>query len=174
VLIDLPSAPLDELGTVIVLQVEDTPQVDPPRLHQQADGTLRLDYVHAVTAGRAVKRYNRRGGFHISKWTAPEDTVTWHVELESPGTFEVSIVYSAREEWAGREYAVSAADEVLVGCVEASDGWHIYHSTRLGTLTFAQPGHHTVRIAPLTPGKEDLMYLRALDLRSLSPEQITG
>jgi alpha-L-fucosidase len=170
VLVDLPPAPLDELGTVIVLHLEGTPQVDPPRVHPQADGTLRLDYVHAVTAGRAVKRYNRRGGFHISKWTAPEDAVTWHLELESPGTFEVNIVYSAREAWAGRKYAVSAADEVLAGHVEASEGWHIYQTTCLGTLSFAQPGHHTLCIAPRVAGEEDLMYLRALELRPVSQD----
>jgi alpha-L-fucosidase len=172
--IDLPPGPLDELDTVIVARLDPAslvnarPNVDPPVVHPQEEGTLCLDYVSAQTAGRATKRYNRRGGFHISKWTAPEDRVTWHLELDAPGAYEVQVVYSAREAWAGREYVISAAGQALVGRVEASGGWHIYRARGLGTLTFDRAGRYTLRIAPRAAGEEDLMYLRAVELRRAS------
>jgi hypothetical protein len=79
----------------------------------------------------------------------------------------VQVVYSAREAWAGRPFVVSAAGQTLVGCVEASGGWHIYRAQGLGTLTFDRAGRYALRIAPRTAGEEDLMYLRAVELVKL-------
>ena len=49
----------------------------------------------AVTGGNAVKRFNRKGEFHISKWARPQDKVTWYLEAARPGSFEVEISYAA-------------------------------------------------------------------------------
>ena len=45
----------------------------PPIVTQGSDSPFELDYLKAVTAGRAVKRFNRAGKFHVSKWTGPHN-----------------------------------------------------------------------------------------------------
>ena len=73
--ITVPESPLDPVNTVVAVNLEATPRVDPPVVSQATDGTIVLDYIRAITGGRTVKRFNRKGEFHVSKWTAPEDTI---------------------------------------------------------------------------------------------------
>jgi alpha-L-fucosidase len=164
VYVTLPDAPLDEVDTVIAVRIEGAPDVDPPVVAQDEGGTLLLDYVPAITSGKTVKRFNRRGRFHISKWTGPEDAVTWHLDVVQPGTFAVQIAYAAQEEWAGREYVLSLGDEQLVGRVEHTGDWYEYQTFDLETVTLAAPGRHTLRIAPRTHEGTDLMYLQSVQL----------
>ena len=51
---------------MIAVRIEGAPNVDPPVVAQDEDGTLLLDYVPAITSGKTAKRFNRRGRFHIS------------------------------------------------------------------------------------------------------------
>jgi alpha-L-fucosidase len=162
--LELPAAPLDEVDTVIAMQIEGPPDVEPPVVRQEEDGTVLLDYVHAITAGKTVKRFNRRGRFHISKWTGPSDTITWHLDVVEPGTFVVRITFAAQQEWAGREYVVSIGPAQLVGRVEHTGDWYAYQTFDIGTITLADAARYTLRIAPRSGSTEDLMYFQSLQL----------
>jgi len=59
--IRLPEQPLDADDTVIVLEIDGAPEVDPPVVVQHGGSAVKLDYLTAVTSGRAVKRFNRVG-----------------------------------------------------------------------------------------------------------------
>ena len=169
VCVSVPSArPVDEPDTVIVLEIAGAPEVDPPVVGQGGEGTMLLDYVHALTSGRAIKRFNRKGRFYISKWTDPEDTVTWHLDVTSPGTFEVSVTYSAREEWLGKEYVVSVGAERLTAQVEHTGDWYEYKTFEIGTVDLPEPGRYTLQICPASPSMEDVMYLRSVQLERVS------
>ena len=162
--VSVPSAPLDDVDTVIVLQVEGAPDAEPPVVTQGQDGTALLDYVHAITGGKTVRRFNRRGGFHISKWTEPEDTASWHLDVVNPGTFQVRITYAAQEEWAGREYVVGVGSQQLVGLVEHTGDWYTYKTLDVGTITLASPARYTFKMGPRSASTEYLMYFTAIEL----------
>ena len=160
----VPAAPLDQVDTVVVLRVEGAPDVEPPVIKQGEDGRALLDYVHAITGGKTVKRFNRRGGFHISKWTEPTDTASWHLALADPGTFKVSITYAAQEEWAGREYVVSVGAEQLVCSTRHTGDWYTYKTLEVGTVTLPDRARYTLRMGPRSGSTEDLMYFRSIEL----------
>ena len=57
----LPGGPLDEEDTVVVLELAGEPEVDPPGVVQKGKSLISLDYVTAVTAGKAMKRHTPYG-----------------------------------------------------------------------------------------------------------------
>lgn len=160
----LPARPLDDDDTVIVLDVEGVPQVEPPVVAQQDGVAVELDYLTAVTAGKAVKRFNRSGRFHISKWTGPGDTVSWRVGFSRPGSYRVRIEYAAQPGWAGQRFRVSLGRESVTGTVVHTGGWYEYKSFDLGTVSVSTPGEHTLRIAPEAAADHYLMYFKSLRL----------
>lgn len=165
--ISLSSSPLDDADTVIAVDLAAAPKVDPPVVTLQ-DGVLRMDYMKANTAGRAVKRYNRRGAFHISKWTGPADTATWYVRVPKAGTYSVRVRYAARPEWVGGTYSIAIADKSVSGSVEATGDWYEYRDFDLGKIDIPAAGRRIVTIRPAAELGHYLMYFEALELSPVS------
>ncbi len=67
------------------MEISGQPQVEPPVMTQGSDSSFELDYLKAMTEGRAVKRFNRVGKFRISQWAKPEDSIH-SLGLEVPVT----------------------------------------------------------------------------------------
>ena len=86
-------------------------EVDPPVVRQKDNSPIKLDYVTAVTAGKATKRHTRGGGYYISGWDDPQDSVTWLMKIGQPGRYQVWITYSAQKEYEGAKYRVSVGSE---------------------------------------------------------------
>ena len=157
-----PSAP-DDIDTVVAVDLAAAPRVDPPVVTMK-DGALRLDYMKALTAGKTVKRYNRRGGFHISKWTGPGDTAAWYVRVPKAGVYNVRIRYAARPEWAGGAFTISVGGKPVTGTVEATGDWYEYRDFDLGEVEIGGAGRRTVTVKPSAELGHYLMYLEAVEL----------
>jgi len=170
--ITLPAKPLDDHDTVIVLQLDGPPRVDPPVVTQGSDSPFELDYQPAVTAGKAVKRFNRDGKFHIAKWTGPEDTITWHLLVSQAGGYKVRIRYSARKESSGLKYVLAVGGETLTGTVVETGEGYQYRTFDLGTVRFAKAGSYVVQIKPAAEQGRNLMFFQALDLVPEGPLMI--
>ena len=168
VFISLPEKPVDEVNTVVVMEIEGTPDVEPVIVEQNNDGVVSLECTEAATGGKTVKRFNRKGKFHISKWTEPEDTITWHIDIDKPGTFEVMITYAAGGEWQGREYTVSAGSELLTSKVENTGDWYEYKTFKIGAITLKDSGIYTLTIKPKSSSKDYLMYFKSIQLNTHS------
>ena len=163
--VTLPETPLDPVDTVVVVELDGAPRVDPPVAQQMRDGSIALDYLRAITAGKAVKRFNRKGNFHISKWTDPADTISWIVDVARPGTYSVEITYAANPEWQGQPYRVQLADQQVDATVDATGDWYQYKTLAIGSLTFSAPGRHTLVIGPSKSLDNDLMYFQGVSLK---------
>jgi len=161
--IETPEKPLDPVDTVLVMEIEGAPEADPLVTEQNPDGSFLLNYLTAETHGRAVKRFNRKGEFHISKWRAPAGKAVWHLDVKQPGLFTVKISYAANKPWEGQGYVVRSGEQRLAGTVEATGDWYEYKSFPLGKLELAE-GRQTVEIRPAAEVPEDLMYFKALEL----------
>ena len=158
----LPTRSLDENDTVVVMEISGQPKVDPPIITQNSDSPFELNYLEAVTAGKAVKRFNREGGFHISKWTGPADSVTWHLLVSATGSYKVSIRYAAQKEWAGSEYRVVVGPQSFTATVEPTGDWFQYKKFDLGTVTIPKAGEYTVSIRPAGTSDHNLMFFQSL------------
>jgi alpha-L-fucosidase len=160
--IAMPESPLDPADTVVAVDLAAAPRVDPPVVTMN-DGVLRLDYLMASTAGKAAKRYNRRGGFHISKWTDPSDTATWQVRIPKSGAYNLRVRYAAQPDWKGGNYAITVAGKSVAGTVEATGDWYEYGDFDLGRMEIPS-GQQKVTIGPDASLPHYLMYFESLEL----------
>ena len=164
VTLTLPAKPADPVATVVVIHLEGTPRVDPPVTQQANDGKISLDYIRAVTKGKAIKRFNRNGQFHISKWTSPGDTISWEVDIDRPGSFEVSITYAANAVWEGQPYVIEVNGQQIKATVSPTGDCYQYKTFSLGLMSVFECGRHRVVIRPAKRLKHDLMCLKAIEL----------
>ncbi|MEF8985269.1 MAG: alpha-L-fucosidase, partial [Bacteroidales bacterium] len=166
--ISLPSDPADEINSVAVLEIEGDPKVDPLIIKQEGNQPIQLECKNAITKGSAIKRYNRKGKYHISKWKKPEDLIQWHVDVEVPGSYNIFINYSARPEWEGQPYIVNAGENELESQVIGSEGWYEYNTFKMGQIEFNEKGKHLVKIYPKEASDEHLMYFKSMELRPIN------
>jgi alpha-L-fucosidase len=163
-LVSLPARIRDVNDTVVVLEMAGPLKVDPPLVTQGSDAPFHLDYMNGLTAGKAVKRFNRKGSFFISKWTSPEDSITWHLLLSQTGRYKVQIKYAARAEWQGGKYSLTIGSQSLTRVVERTGEDFDYKTVDLGTITLSQACPITVRIQPVGSYEHDLMQFQSLEL----------
>ena len=164
VLVSVPAKGTDENDTVVVLEIVGQPSVDPPLVVQDTDSPFHLDYLTAVTAGRAVKRFNRAGEYYISKWSSPDDSITWHLLVSQAGNYRLRMRYAARNEWQQGRYSVTVGSQSLTGVVEPTGEDLQYQAFELGTIKFSKAGQYSVRIQPAASYSHNLMYFRSLEL----------
>jgi alpha-L-fucosidase len=171
-LIALPAKPLDDLDSVIVLQLAGPPQVEPPTITQGSDAPFELDYISAVTTGKATKRFNREGKFHIAKWTNAQDSISWHLLVSQVGEYHVSIRYSARQESKDAKFVIDAAGRSVSGTVMPTGEGYQYKTFDLGEIQFSTAGRYTVQIKPSADYGHNLMYFQLLELVPAGPRMV--
>jgi hypothetical protein len=162
--VSLPVQIPDVNDTVVVLEMAAPVEVDPPLVTAGSDDPYHLDYLNGVTAGKALKRFNRKGNFFISKWTSPQDSIIWHLLVSQRGSYKVHIRYAARGEWQGGKYSLTIGSQSLSGVVERTGEDFDYKTVDLGTVTLHQAGPITVRIQPAGSYDHDLMQFESLEL----------
>ena len=162
--ISLPPKPLDENDTVIVLHLAEPPKIDQPMVTQGSDSPFKLDYALAITSGKAIKRFNRDGKFHIAKWTSPADSVTWHLLVSQTGDYNVRIRYSARQDSQNARYSIKIGGQTINGAVRATGEAYQYQTFPLGTIKFPKAGEYTVQIKPAAGYDHNLMFFQSLEL----------
>jgi alpha-L-fucosidase len=162
--INLSSVTPDDPLSVIVIEIEGEPDVIPQHAIQDESGSMKLDYLTVCTKGKAQTRYNRKGGFHISKWTGPEDAIDWFIDIDKPGKFKVCIDYSAKKEWEGKRFEVSFGKYKLSGSVIHTGEIFDYKEFPLGYVDIKETGEYILTIRPLVYSDDYLMYLRSITL----------
>jgi alpha-L-fucosidase len=166
-LINLPTAPSDPINSVLVVELDGDPVVDPLIIRQQKNEPLMLDYLSATTHGRAVKRFNRKGeagNFNISKMQGPDDYIEWHVEVTSPGTYRVDITYAAIPGWENTDYIVDSGTEKLRATVKSTRGWYEYKTESMGQFTIKKTGDYVFKIYARQEIDHYLMYFSSMKL----------
>jgi len=172
--IALPPEPPDNQISVIVLEYEGALQIDQQLVPQDDEGKVELNYLSANTHGRAVTRFNRKGGYHISKWTDPEDMVEWRIHISKPGPYKVNISYAANEEWEGKEYEITINDFSMRSRVSSTGDWYEYQTFQMGYFDFPQEGDYSLNIRPLSQSDTYLMYLKSITLEPVEKEKAEG
>jgi alpha-L-fucosidase len=169
VLVSLPPRIPDISDTVVVLQMAGPLRVEPAMVTAATDLPMHLDCMNSATAGKAIKRFNRKGNFFISKWIAPGDSATWRLLVSQTGNYKVQLTYAARAEWKGGKYSIRIGTQTLNGTVEDTGEDFNYKTFDLGTISLPRAGPITVRIQPAESYEHDLMQFQSLDLSPVYP-----
>lgn len=164
VIIDVPEIQPDHPFTVVSLKIEGSPVVDPPVSYQDADGKIVLDYLAANTCGNAITRFNRKGGFHISKMNAAKDSVQWIFNVNTAGKYKISVTYAALEEWSGPTYEIKTCSMSFRRSVIPTGDWYEYNEFPVGYTEIQDTGLHTLSISPVKGTGKNLMYLKSVIL----------
>jgi alpha-L-fucosidase len=167
ILVAVPQSMPDIRDTVIALQLDGPPRVDPPIVTQDSDNGFALNYLAAVTSGNAKKRFNRDGGIHISKWTAPDDSASWQLFVSVAGQYGVKIRYAARPAWKDGQLLLIAAGQRLKTSVHPTGDWYQYKTFDIGSISFPKAGQYKLELRPAAPYNHDLMYFESLTLEPL-------
>jgi alpha-L-fucosidase len=162
--IALPVQAATVVDAVFVMRLDGPPRVLPTEITQGSDSPFLLDYNPAITSGKALKRFNRFGKFHIAKWTGPEDTARWHLLVSQTGEYHVSITYSASAESKGNRFVLSIAGETVTGTVVPTGEAYHYQTFDLGTLRIAKAGRYVLEIKPAAEYGHNLMYFQSVEL----------
>lgn len=163
--IQLPPTLPDTINTVLVAELGGPPAVLPPVTQADENGVFTFDHYTAQAFGAAVKRFNRKGKFHLSKWAAPQDSARWFFETTRPQAYELSVTYAAQPEWAGQPFVISIDGQKVQGRVEETGGWYEYRTFVLDTLTLDGAGRKKLLAYPATALPGYLMYLKSVTLK---------
>ena len=160
----LPARCPDVNDTVVVLEVQGSPRADQQIVTQDTEEAIILDYLTAATSGKAAKRFNREGGFHIAKWTGPADSITWRVQVSQAGEYSIRVRYAARDESRNDRFVVTVGATQLSASVIPTAGWFQYQIFDVGSVRFPKAGEYSVQIQPAVVHDHNLMYFESLKL----------
>jgi len=165
--VELPVKAPDPIASVVVLAIKGTPEVEPWRLKQDADGTIRLPAAEATVLGHQARYESSHDKDCIGFWTDPADRVVWEVEVTKPGRFNAEIAYACEKETSGAEctVAIGGTDaRLVVKGTGATGSWTDFVTIPLGSFD-VKTGRLKVLV---TPGKMPgyaVMNLRSIHLK---------
>ncbi|MGD8237462.1 MAG: HEAT repeat domain-containing protein [Armatimonadota bacterium] len=100
----------------------------------------------------------------IGVWRDVGTWVSWRVEVQRPGAFDVEISQSMQGH-AGAKYTVEIAGQQLEGVVVETGDWGDFRAQQLGHVTIAEPGVYTVAFKPTSKTKQYVINLRSVTLQ---------
>jgi len=153
----------DPYDTVVVLEVEGTPQVE-TFLRPRPDGSLDLHARFAEVHGETARYESGGGKDNIGFWTNEKDWVSWDFALEKGGTYEVLLTYACEPGSEGSEFEVVVGQQRLTGTIEATKSWTDFRSISLGRLSL-EPGRYTLSVRPLRKPRLAVMNLQRILLK---------
>ncbi|MFO7976934.1 MAG: alpha-L-fucosidase [Candidatus Hydrogenedentota bacterium] len=160
--VDVPEHMPNEDATVLVLEIEGTPDVD-MTIHAGADGALSLPAAQARVMGNTARYEADRDA--VGFWTNPKDTVAWHVTVDKPGAYAVEMTYACNEGTGGTPIEVNVGEALAKTTVKETGSWSNFVTKTAGTVDIDSVGVYTVKVTPKAKPKEAVMNLRSVTLR---------
>lgn len=172
--IQLPAQPSNPVATVVALQLDSAPQVDPVIIEPADNGVLRLPALYAdihATHGQQARYDTYQDSVYIGNWTRTADYLTWDLNNTKAGKFDVVLTYAALPASEGGKFQITVQSSTttqpapLVGSVESTTALDNYKEKVVGQIEL--PAGKTVLEMKATslPEKAALMNLRQIELR---------
>ncbi len=169
-IVSLPQEPPDPVATVVVVEVEGTPQAEPYRLLPAANGILELPVylaeIRSQMGQRAYLDYFYRTTM-LTNWQNINDYPEWEFELPEAGRFEILASYA--HQWGGKSSFLVEIDDrtVLTGQSEPSPSIYFPATHSLGQ-TELEPGKHTLRFKITCVVNNNALKLEKIILKPVS------
>ena len=176
------------VASVVVLEVKGKPEVHNTYRQLAGQSMVFSTAIARVDGPNASYNYGtatRKGNF-VQDIKTPGDRVVWDFVVRTPGHYRVKIEYSAQNPQAGSEFALEVGDlATFNGVVRGTADWtgdllevqrqtfdaHERHNNlwtfqqhELGTLKIAEPGAHTIEVAPIRVAKEYMAFVKSVTL----------
>jgi len=123
VVLCLPARPTDAINSVVALNFDRAPQVEPLVLRPDAAGKLNLPATMAeirAEHGQRAKPVSKAGKTCIGNWSNPNDVVVWNFTMPKEMAFRVIVdARAASRETVGQRVEISVAGQKLVGKITA-------------------------------------------------------
>lgn len=164
---ELPARAPEELASVIEVQLDGAPDVDPTFGVDPNIGTLMLAEFATPAGAKIVKdRWMEKFGewkceYPVRKWT-PNSKVVWEVEVLEAGDYKASLTYAGegRIVWG---VGVVGGEQIQ----NQQNSSHNYQEFPIGWLNFPKPGKYKVAVTCIEGNLEETK-LKALRLTSLN------
>jgi alpha-L-fucosidase len=159
----LPAAPPDRPASVIELKLHGAPQVDQtPAVFPNIASPLAVEFATVKDASKSRISWMEKFGewkfaTQAGAWK-PGGTVTWEVNVATPGDYHLELIYRG-----GGRTAWRIETDEGVTLQNQQNGTAVYQAYPFGLLTFRKPGKHTITVSP-AQDKADRASLESIRL----------
>ncbi|MCX6921651.1 MAG: alpha-L-fucosidase, partial [Verrucomicrobia bacterium] len=147
--LEVPTTAPDPICSVIVLQVQGSPEIAQTGLFQDFDGSVLLPAAEARMHGGQIQFESGEQRECIGFWLDPADWADWEFKLTRTGKFEITA------EIAGLDKAsleVSVGDSKSTGAITATGDYGKFKAAKLGVVEIASPGKVTLAVRAVKDG----------------------
>lgn len=169
VAIRVPAEAVDEIATVIALDIVGEPAVVEMPIVPGVDGVLTLRASDATVEGTTARYEGGADHQNIGYWTDAADTVRWDARAPA-GRYRVEITYACDPATPGATYRVRIGDQTVEGHVEPTGSWTTWRTAALGEVELTG-GPVTCIVEPLSKPGFAVMNLRAVRLSPVRPQR---
>jgi len=162
--IKVPAEAPNKIASVVVLEIEGTPEVTAYLTRPAADGSITLAAAEATVHGDAAHYESGGGKDNIGFWTKQDDWVSWDFEATGAGKYEVEVTFACEEAAAGSQYTVAVGQSKISGKVEPTGAWNKFVTRKLGIVEIAQAGRQTLSVKADDMPHGAVMNLKAVKL----------
>lgn len=169
ILVKLPDQAPDDTASVVVLQLDGTPQAKPYFEKPAEDGTLTLSSASAEVEsalGQRLKTENILGHVYLTHWTRPGDVPVWKFNLPKAGRYQLSLRYAAARASKDLPFVMQSGETLLNGKTEVTGDAQVFKEFPIGPIRL-NAGEQTLRIRSDAPAGAAAMNLEAIILKPI-------
>lgn len=141
-----------------------TPRVISPA----ADGVITLLARDATPHGTTVRFEPQAYKNTIGYWTRKDDWVSWELQVNTAGQYELELLQACGADSGGGEYQISVGDQVLRGVVPDTGSFTNFVTRVMGAVELKQTGRQTLSVKSLTKPGVAVMDLRQVKLKPVA------
>src|SRR5207248_1554835 len=97
----------DKIASVVVAELEGTPQTFAPAIRPTTDRSFALDATDADLGGAAKMSQTKRGHKQFITLAKEDDSATWPIGVTNAGNYKVELTYSTKANDNGGEYTLA-------------------------------------------------------------------
>jgi alpha-L-fucosidase len=149
-LVKLPAEAPDDAASVIALDLDGPPRLEPFVIRPDRRGVITL----GVESSEIETRFEQRaktetalGHVFLTSWSRADDVPSWNVSVPAAGRYRVEVTYGAGKGAAGKGLTVSAGAAQVAGKIEDTKGEWIWKTFPFGTIDLGS-GPQTIRAKP--------------------------
>ena len=120
--------------------------------------------IHNPGYGEHAKLETKGGKMNIGHWTDARAWLQWEFTIDRPGRFEVFGEVALQEEKS--RFQIILGNEKLSASVSSTGGYDRFVEVKLGEITIADSGEHTIKIKPAGKNWQPI-NLRRLTLKAI-------
>lgn len=134
-------------------------------------GVLRLDAMSAALFGHGLIFDAVDGeGERVIGWSTDRDAARWVAQLVEPGTYEVTVIQSCPERFAGGAFEVDVGGVALGGQVASTSSWSDLQRVTIGRITAEEVGSVDIVFRPRGVPSSPFVALQAIELKLVTAD----